>query len=84
MTHLSQHQPDMSSIGEGCNSLGNTFLTSLVGNLWTTGGFRVDSYSGEGGPISFALLLLEGKAILRMTPKADCVWDISTKDDPVK
>ena len=72
MTHLSQPQPNTSSIGEGCNSLGKTFLTSLVGNLWATGGFRVNLYSGEGGLISFPLLLLEGSAILPMTPKANC------------
>ena len=28
------------SIGEGSNSLRKTFLTSLVGNLWATGGFN--------------------------------------------
>ena len=49
MTHLSQPQPNMSSIGEGCDSLGKTIRTSLVGNLWATDGFRVNSYSGEGG-----------------------------------
>ena len=48
-----------------------TFLTSLVGNLWTIAGFRVNSYSGEGGLISFFLILLEENAILPMTPKAD-------------
>ena len=72
MRHLSQPQPNTSSIGEECDSLGKTFLTSLVGNLWATGGFRVNSYSGEGGLISFPLLLLEGNAILPMTPKAGC------------
>ena len=72
MTHLSQPQPNMSSIGEGCKSLGKTFLTSLVGNFWATGGFRVNLYSGEGGLTSFPLLLLKGNAILPMTPKEDC------------
>ena len=69
MTHLYQPQPNMSSIGEGCDSLGKTFLTSLVSNLWATGGFRMNSYSGE---VSFPVLLLEGNAILPMTPRADC------------
>ena len=32
----------------------------------------MNSYSGEGGLISFILLLLKGNAILPMTPKADC------------
>ena len=72
MTHLSEPQPNMSSIREGCNSLGKTFLTSLVGNLWATGGFLVNSDSVEGGPINFPLLLLEGNVILPMTPKANC------------
>ena len=39
----------MSSMGEGCDSLGKTFLASLGGNLWATGGFWVNSFSGEGG-----------------------------------
>ena len=43
--------------------------------IWATGGFRVNSNSGEGGLISFPLLLLEGNAILPMTPKAGCVGD---------
>ena len=72
MTHLSQPQTIMSSIKEGCDSLGKTFLTSLVGNLWDTGKFLVNSYSGEGGLTRFPLVLLEGNAILLMTPKADC------------
>ena len=38
MSHLSQPQPNMSSIGEECNSLGKIFLTLLVGNLWVTNG----------------------------------------------
>ena len=49
MTQLSPPQPNMSSIGEGCDSLGKTFLASLGGNLWATGGFWVNSFSGEGG-----------------------------------
>ena len=52
----------------GCDSLGKTFLTPLVGNLWSTGGFWVNS--GEGGLIS-SLFSLEGNAILPMKPQAD-------------
>ena len=57
MKHLSRPQPNKSLIGEGCYRLGKTFLTSLVNNLWAAGGFRVNSSSGEGGLISFPLLL---------------------------
>ena len=70
--HLSGPQPNKSLIGERCDRLGKTFLTSLFNNLWAAGGFRVNSSSGEGGLISFPLLLLEGNAILPMTLKADC------------
>ena len=62
----------MSSIGEVCDRLGKTFLTSLVGNHWATGGLLVNSSSVKGGLIIFPLFLLEGNAILPMTPKADC------------
>ena len=62
----------MSSIGKGCDSLGKTFLTSLVGNFWATGWFRVNSYSVMEGLICFPSLLLKGNAILQLTPKADC------------
>ena len=77
IAHLSQPQPNMSSIGEGCDSLGKTIRTSHVGNLEATYGFRVNLYSGEGGLISFPLLLLKGNAILPMAPKADCDYSIS-------
>ena len=71
--HLSQTSPNMSSIGEVCNILGKTFLTSLVGNHWATGRLRLNLSSVKGGLIIFPLLLLEGNAILPMTPKAHCV-----------
>ena len=61
----------MSSIRDGYNSLGKTFLT-LAGNLWATGGFRVNLYIGEGGLLNIPLLLLKGNTILPMTTKADC------------
>ena len=51
---------------------GPIWLTSLIGNHWATGGLRVNSSSVKGGLINFPLLLLEGEAILQMTPKADC------------
>ena len=57
----------MSSIGEGCISLGKTFVISLVGNILATGGLRVNSYSCAGGLIRFPLLPLEGNAIMPMT-----------------
>ena len=41
-------------------------------NPWATGGLWVKSTIGEGGLISFPLLLLEGNVILPMTPKAGC------------
>ena len=63
---------NMSSIGEVCNSLWKTFLTSLVGNHRAFGGLRVNSSSVKGWLINFPLFLLKGNAILLMTPKADC------------
>ena len=72
MAHLSQTPPNMSSIKEFCDGLGKTFLTSLVDNRRATGGLWVNSSSVKGGPINFSLFLLEGNAILPMTPKAGC------------
>ena len=63
----------MTSIGEVCDRLGKTFLTSLVGNHWATGGVGVNSSSVKGGLKIFPLFLLEGNAILPMTPRVDCV-----------
>ena len=62
----------MRSIGEGCDSLGKTSLTSLVSNHWTTGGLWVNSSSVKRGLISFPLFLLQENAILPMTPQAGC------------
>ena len=62
----------MSSIGEGCDSLGKTSLLSLVGNHWATGGLRVNSSSVKGRLISLPLFLLDENAILPMTAKAGC------------
>ena len=72
IAHLSRHQPNMSSMGEGCDSLGKTSLMSLVGNHWATGKLRVNSSSVKGGLLSFPLFLLESNAILLMTAKAGC------------
>ena len=47
-------------------------MSSFDDNPWATGGLWVNLYSGEGGLISFPLLLLEGNAILPMTSKAGC------------
>ena len=71
MAHLSRTSPNMSSIGEVCDRLGITFLTSFVSNHWASGGLRVNSYSVKGRLIIFPMFLLEGNAILSMTPKAD-------------
>ena len=71
MTHLSQPQPNLSSIKEGCDSLGKTFLTSLVGNQWASGGLWVNSSPVKGGLISFPLFLLEENEILPITSTAN-------------
>ena len=65
----------MSSIGEVCDSLGKTFLTSHVGNLGAPGGLRRNSSPVKGELIIFPLFLLEGNAILPTTPKAGCDGD---------
>ena len=62
----------MSSIGEGCDSLGKTSLLSLVGNHWATGGLRVNLSSVKGRLISLPLFLLDENAILPMTANAGC------------
>ena len=43
MANLSPTSPNMISIGEVYNRLGKTFMTSLVGNHWATGGLQVNS-----------------------------------------
>ena len=73
MAYLSQTPPNMSSIRAVCDNLGKTSLTSLVGNYWATDGLRVNSSLVKGELIIFPLFLLEGNAILPMTPKAGCV-----------
>ena len=63
MAHVSQTPPNMSSIREVCDSLGKTFLTSLVGNHRATGGLLVNSSSVKGGLKNFTLFLLKGNVI---------------------
>ena len=58
---------------EGCDSLGKTSLTTLVGNHWATGGLRVNLISVKGGLLSFPLCLLEETAIMPMTAEVGCV-----------
>ena len=43
MANISPTSPNMRSIGEICDRLGKTFLTSLVGSHWVTGGLQVKS-----------------------------------------
>ena len=64
MVHSSRTPPNMSSIGAVCNSLGNTFLTSLVSNLGATGGLWMMLFPVKGELIIFLLFLLEGNAML--------------------
>ena len=66
ISYLSHPQPNMSLIGEGCDSLKKTSLMSHVGNHWPTGGLQVNSSSVKGGLISFPLFLHEEDAILPM------------------
>ena len=72
MVHLSQTLPNVSSIRGVCDSLGKTFLPSLVGNLGATGGLRVNLSPVKGELIIFPLFLPKGNAILPMTAKAVC------------
>ena len=43
MAHLYQTSPNMRSIKEVFDTLGKTFLASIVGNHWATGGLWVNS-----------------------------------------
>ena len=76
MAHLSWPQPNMSLIGEGCDSLGKTSLTSLDGNHWSASERRVNWSSVKGVILRFPLFLLKENAILLMTPKAGCACGI--------
>ena len=69
MAHLSQTPANMSSIGEVCDRVETHYWChcSVI-----KGGLRVNSSSVKVGLINFPLFLLEGNAILPMTPKAGC------------
>ena len=71
--NLFQTQPNMSSIGAGCDCLGKTFLSLLVDILGATGGLRVNSSLVKVKLIIFPLFVPKGNAILPITPKAVCV-----------
>ena len=43
MANLSSPSPNIGSIREVCDRLSKTFVMSLVGNHWATGGLRVNS-----------------------------------------
>ena len=64
MVHLSQTPPNMSSIISFFDSLGNSFLTLLVGNLGATGGLWVNSSPGKVELKIFSFFLPEGNAIM--------------------
>lgn len=72
MAHLFRTSQNMSSIGEVCDRLGKTFLTSLVSNHWANGGLLVNISSVKGGLIILPSFLLEGNPILLITPEVDC------------
>ena len=72
IVHSSPTLPNLSSIGAVCDSLGKTFLTSLVSNVGATGGLWVNSSPVKVELIIFPLFLPEGNAILSMTAKAVC------------
>ena len=55
MAHLSWTPPNMSSIGEVCDSLGAVWLSLYDGNHWATGRLRVNSTFVKGGIISDSL-----------------------------
>ena len=51
IAHSTQHQQNISLIGDGYDSLGKASLASLVGNYWATEGIRVNLSSVKGGLI---------------------------------
>ena len=59
-------------MGEVCDTLGMTSLTSLVDNQWPTAGLRVNSSLLKAGIGSNPLFLLEGITILPSTASAGC------------
>ena len=69
MAHLSTLGPNISGIGEVCDTLNTTSLTSLVDN-WHTAGLRVNSSFLKAGFKRNMLFLLEGITIMPSTPLA--------------
>ena len=72
MAHLFRPGPNINWIGEVCDTLRKTSLTSLVGNHWATAGLWVNSSSVKGGVRSNPLFLLKGNTIVPITPMAGC------------
>ena len=73
MAHLSTLGKNTSWIGEVCNTLNTTSLTSLVDNHWPTAGLRVNLSLLKAGIGSNPLFLLEGITILPSNPPTS-VW----------
>ena len=61
ITHLSRPQPNVSFIGEGCNSLGKKSLASLVGNHWATGELWRELVLGEGMAYKLSFVPAQGE-----------------------
>ena len=67
------------SVGEFCDALNTTSLTSLVDNHWPTAGLRVMSPFLKDGIGSNPLFLPEGITILPSSPSAGCENSINQK-----
>ena len=70
LINLYQTPPNMSSIGEVCDSLGMTFLLLLVANHGATGGLWVNLSPVKVKLLIFLFFLPEGNSILPITPMA--------------
>ena len=73
MINLYQTPPNISSIRAVCDSLGKTFLSLVVNNLWATGGLRLNASPLKVKLIIFSLFLPKGNAIFPITPMEFCV-----------
>ena len=73
MTNLSQPEPNISWIGEGCDTVGMSSLPSPTDNQWATAGFLVNSSPVKPGIRRNPLFLFNWNTILPMTPPEDCV-----------
>ena len=72
MAHLSTLGPNISWIGEVCNTLNTKSLTPLFDNHWPTANLQVNSSFLKPGFRSNPLFPLEGITILPSTPSAGC------------